>query len=217
MRYRKRKGCSGNLWTTLVSESFHHLGCREPIYGSCSYLSSVDLGPRRPRRVQLSTSTIVFIPTSAERAHQLVAAPGKQVTAFTVTEELQSILDVTDPEETEHAAMVIGSVWGLTHTGRRLVLVAHVPSEQITDHEEVDNGGVTLTHLEPSQITAWFADDDDAHSREAAEAVKGMTIDDAWNDVTIQTLIGEHELSWHDVTEELPAVSTDPEGFRGLE
>ncbi|MCW5113413.1 hypothetical protein PA05_0732 [Cutibacterium acnes P05] len=113
--------------------------------------------------------------------------------------------------------MVIGSVWGLTHTGRRLVLVAHVPSEQITDHEEVDNGGVTLTHLEPSQITAWFADDDDAHSREAAEAVKGMTIDDAWNDVTIQTLIGEHELSWHDVTEELPAVSTDPEGFRGLE
>ncbi|GAE79923.1 hypothetical protein JCM18920_1545 [Cutibacterium acnes JCM 18920] len=96
----------------------------------------------------MSTSTIVFIPTSAERAHQLVAAPGKQVTAFTVTEELQSILDVTDPEETEHAAMVIGSVWGLTHTGRRLVLVAHVPSEQITDHEEVDNGGVTLTHLE---------------------------------------------------------------------
>lgn len=98
-----------------------------------------------------------------------------------------------------------------------MVLVAHVPPEQITDHEEVDNGGVTLTHLEPSQITAWFADDDDAHSREAAEAVKGMTIDDAWNDVTIQTLIGEHELSWHDVTEELPAVSTDPEGFRGLE
>ena len=165
----------------------------------------------------IEPSSFVFIPTSAERAHQLVAAPGKQVTAFTVTEELQSILDVTDPEETEHAAMVIGSVWGLTHTGRRLVLVAHVPSEQITDHEEVDNGGVTLTHLEPSQITAWFADDDDAHSREAAEAVKGMTIDDAWNDVTIQTLIGEHELSWHDVTEELPAVSTDPEGFRGRE
>ena len=69
----------------------------------------------------------------------------------------------------------------------------------------------------PSQITAWFADDDDADSREAAEAVKGMTIDDAWNDVTIQTLIGEHELSWHDVTEELPAAGTDPEGFHGLE
>ncbi|WP_439957157.1 DUF6912 family protein, partial [Listeria monocytogenes] len=112
--------------------------------------------------------------------------------------------------------MVIGSVWGLTHTCRRLVLVARVPAEQITDHAEVDNGGVTLTHLEPSQITAWFADDDDAHARGAAEAVKGMTIDDAWNDVTSQTLIGEHELSWHDVTEELPAVSTDPVGFRGL-
>ena len=113
--------------------------------------------------------------------------------------------------------MVIGSVWGLTHTGRRLVLVAHVRPEQITGHEEVDNGGVTLTGLEPSQITAWFADDDDAYSRAAAAAVNGMTIDDAWNDVTIQTLIGEHELSWHDVTEELPAVSTDPDGFRGLE
>ncbi len=162
-------------------------------------------------------STIVFIPTNAQRAHQLVAAPRERVTAFTVTEELQSILDVTDPEETEHAAMVIGSVWGLTHTGRRLVLVAHVRPEQITGHEEVDNGGVTLTGLEPSQITAWFADDDDAYSRAAAAAVNGMTIDDAWNDVTIQTLIGEHELSWHDVTEELPAVSTDPDGFRGLE
>ncbi|MDO4412085.1 hypothetical protein [Cutibacterium sp.] len=165
----------------------------------------------------MSTSTIVFIPTSAKRAHELVTAPGKQVTAFTVNKELRSILDVTDPEETEHAAMVIGSVWGLAHTGRRLVLVAHVPAEQITDHEEVDNGGVTLTRLEPSNVTAWFADDDDADSRVAAAAVKGMTIDDAWNDVTVQTLIGEHELSWHDITEELPAVGTDPEGFPGVE
>ena len=40
-------------------------------------------------------STIVFIPTNAQRAHQLVAAPRERVTAFTVTEELQSILDVT--------------------------------------------------------------------------------------------------------------------------
>ncbi|MGK2308426.1 DUF6912 family protein [Cutibacterium sp. V947] len=165
----------------------------------------------------MSTSTIVFIPTNAQRARELVAAPGEQVTAFTVTEELRSILDVTDPEETEHAAMVIGSVWGLTHTGRRLVLVAHVPAEQIADHEEVDNGGVTLTRLEPSQITAWFADDDDADSKGAAAAVRGMVIDDAWNDVAIQTLIGEHGLSWHDITEELPRADTDPEGFPGLE
>lgn len=164
----------------------------------------------------MPTSTIVFIPTDAEHARRLVAEPGTDVTAFTVTDGLKAVLDVTDPEETEHAAMVIGSVWGLTRTGRRLVLVAHVPSDRLGDHAEADNGAVRLSSVEPSRITAWFSDDDDSVSAQAAQAVKGMVIDDAWNDVAVQSLIAEHELSWHDITEELPDPATDPEGFPGV-
>ena len=45
---------------------------------------------------------------------------------------------------------------------------------------------------------------------EAAEAVRGMIIDDAWNDVLVQSLLVEHEMLWHDITEELPDPITDP-------
>ena len=78
------------------------------------------------------------------------------------------------------------------------------------DNEEHANGGVTLTQLDPKQITAWFSDETLDVTAEAAEAVRGMIIDDAWNDVLVQSLLVEHEMLWHDITEELPDPTTDP-------
>lgn len=157
------------------------------------------------------STRIVFVPTDAAGARALVSAPARDVQAFGVTPGLRAVLDVDgDEEETERAAMVIGSVWGLTHYGRRLVLVAHVPDSALAPNDETDNGGVTLRHLDPGQITAWFSDDEVSDAAEAAEATRDMVIDDAWNDVTVQTLLVEHELSWHDITEPLPDPATDP-------
>ncbi|WP_027587075.1 DUF6912 family protein [Acidipropionibacterium thoenii] len=159
-----------------------------------------------------SSQLLVFLPTDARGARRLRAEGGSGLQAFTVTPQLRSVLDLSagDEEQAERAAMVIGSVWGLARFGRRLVLVAEVPASVVGANDEVDNGGVTLARLEPSWITAWFADDDDEVAAEAAGAVAGMVIDDAWNDVTVQSLLAQHELSWHDITEELPAADSDP-------
>lgn len=155
---------------------------------------------------------LVFLPTDARGAHRLRSEGGTSLQGFAVTSQLRSVLDLSasDEEQAERAAMVIGSVWGLARFGRRLVLVAEVPATVLTASDEVDNGGVTLTRLDPSWITAWFADEDDAVAAEAARAVAGMVIDDAWSDVAVQSLLAYHELSWHDITEDLPAASSDP-------
>lgn len=155
---------------------------------------------------------IVFIPTNASGARRLMTGPTTEVRAFAVTPQLRAVLEGGDEdEEVERAAMVIASVWGLAHLGRRLVLVAHVPASTMTPSDEVDNGGVVLSKLDPRQVTAWFADEDDSVSRQAAEHVAGMVVDDAWNDVSVQSLLLEHEMSWHDITEELPLPNTDPQ------
>lgn len=155
---------------------------------------------------------LVFIPTDASGAAKLVSEGGSDVQGFTVTPQLRSILDLGKDadEEAERAAMVIGSIWGLAQLGRRLVLVAQVPSGELGGNDEVDNGGVTVRHLQPSRITAWFADEDDSVTGPVAAQVSGMVIDDAWNDVAVQSLLAGHEMSWHDITEELPSPSTDP-------
>lgn len=155
---------------------------------------------------------LVFIPADAGGARKLVSDGGSDVQGFAVTPELRSILDLGrgGEEKAERAAMVIGSVWGLARFGRRLVLVAQVPDSQLGDNYEVDNGGVTIARLEPSRITAWFADEDDRVSAAAAGQIAGMIIDDAWNDVSVQSLLAEHEMSWHDITEELPDPGSDP-------
>ena len=154
---------------------------------------------------------IVFVPASAAGARAMVQHVSEQVQAFTVTDELRAILDVDgDEEQTERAAMIIASVQGLARYGRRLVLVAHVPPSVMGDNEEHANGAVTLTQLDPKQITAWFSDETLDVTAEAAEAVRGMIIDDAWNDVLVQSLLVEHEMLWHDITEELPDPATAP-------
>lgn len=157
---------------------------------------------------------IVFIPTNAAGARRTITGPSTQVRAFTVTPQLRSVLEGgDDDEEVERAAMVIASVWGLAHLGRRLVLVAHVGADTMSPSDEVANGGVVLARLDPRQVTAWFADEDDSVTRSAAEKVAGMVVDDAWNDVSVQSLLLEHEMSWHDITEDLPLPATDPEPF----
>ncbi|AZZ42298.1 hypothetical protein C0Z11_08380 [Acidipropionibacterium jensenii] len=155
---------------------------------------------------------LVFLPTDARGARQLLKEGGTDLQGFTVTDELRSVLDLSSggDEEAERAAMVIGSIWGLARFGRRLVLVAQVQDSVLAANGEVDNGGVTVTRLEPSAITAWFADEDDAVSAPVAGAIAGMVIDDAWSDVAVQSLLASHELSWHDITEELPEEASDP-------
>ncbi|AXE38627.1 DUF6912 family protein [Acidipropionibacterium virtanenii] len=167
-----------------------------------------------PARTSHSTGAdrLVFIPADASGARKLVEDGGSDVQGFAVTPELRSILDLGagGEEEAERAAMVIGSIWGLARFGRRLVLVAHLPEAELGENYEVDNGGVSIARLQPSRITAWFADEDDRVSEPAAGQIAGMVIDDAWNDVSVQSLLAEHEMSWHDITEQLPAPGTDP-------
>lgn len=145
------------------------------------------------------TDVLVCIPADRDDPTVLFAGP---VAAITVNQALLETLDYTAEmgEEAEYAALVLASVWALTRHGRRFVVTAEVAASQISAGDEGDNGGVTVTGLRREQLVAWFDDEDAPAAGEAVVALKGASIDQAWQDETVAGLL-EHELLWHTIEE----------------
>ncbi len=163
---------------------------------------------------------LTFLPVSRAEAASLAGgarlpAPRQ---AFAATDALfiSQGLAPDKEEEGEYAAMVLGSVWGLSHYGERVVLVAELPPDLVSDPEiddaEADNGAVAVSTVPPDAVVSWFADEPDADTavRAAAEAAKGLSIDEAWELDPVQALVTGHDLLWHSA-EELHVLATREE------
>ncbi|MGJ6979477.1 DUF6912 family protein [Aestuariimicrobium soli] len=148
---------------------------------------------------------MVFIPFDAAAWPRALDA---SVPAFSATPALCESFDVTDPEESEFAAMTLASVAGLAQHGTRFVLGAEVADDQVDASADTGNGEVQVSGLRRAQIVSWFTDEfpDDPQVRAAAHEAQGLPLDDAWHLDEVQTLIGHHALLWH-AAEELPTNS----------
>ena len=145
-------------------------------------------------------------------AHVLVCIParrddpeglfGGSVDAVTANDALLSALDYTPDmgEEAEYAALVLASVWALARFGERFVVTAQVESSQVGAGSESGNGGVRVTGLRRDQLVAVFSDDEGAPVTAAAEAARGLGLDDAWERPEVSALL-DHELLWHTIEE----------------
>lgn len=150
---------------------------------------------------------LTFLPVSRAEAASLAsgaAVPGPRP-AFAATDALfiTQGLAPHDEEEGEYAAMVLASVWGLAHYGERVVLVAELPpglvAEPDPDDVEADNGGVSVDSVPADAVVSWFDDEPEAADavRAAAEAARGLSVDEAWDLPPVQALVTGHDLLWH--------------------
>ncbi len=147
---------------------------------------------------------LVFLPLSAPEARTAASVTlHGPLAGFAVTRELVDALGYTSDmdEDAEYAALVLASVAGLARHGRRLVLVAEVPPDQVGLGDDPSNGGVILARLEPRWVVSWFADEASVDVTAAARAAAGLDLDDAWDVGAVQELVASHELLWHGPTE----------------
>ncbi|WP_420175400.1 DUF6912 family protein [Luteococcus sp. OSA5] len=157
------------------------------------------------------STTLVLAPVSTGQAASLCRDGRLQgCQAFTVNAQLLDTLDLSaaDDEGAEYACMVLASVWGLATHGERLVLAAEVPAAQVAAGDEAHNGGVQLRELSLRQVQSVFADE--REQPEAAAAVQGMSLDQAWETAAVQRLVREGDLLWHGA-EELPQLAARQE------
>lgn len=150
---------------------------------------------------------LVFVPVAQQELGVLV---GEQQfsdrVAYAVTSELLEELgyDPSESEDAEYAALVLASVAGLTIHGQRLVVVADVPVEEVLPGVDSANGEVQLAHLPTTAITAWFSEEPGVDVADTAAIVRGLTIDQAWEQPQVQQLLHDHDLLWNDVVEYRP-------------
>ncbi|MGA4668633.1 DUF6912 family protein [Propionibacteriaceae bacterium Y1923] len=144
-------------------------------------------------------SILVCIPARRDSPDALFSGP---VEAITPNAALRSSLDYTDDmtEEADYAALVLASVWALARHGERFVVTAEVDASQVAPGPEAANGGVLVTGLARRQLVAWFDDAEPGIADGAADAVRGLDIDQAWADEQVSALL-EHELLWHTIEE----------------
>lgn len=122
---------------------------------------------------------------------------------FTVTDELLDTfgLQPADDEPAEYAALLLAGLWSLLQHGRRVVLTAQVPQNQLDAGAETANGGRCLDGLSAADVEAWFADEPGVPIAELAAKLAGLSLDQAWEQPSVQQLFREHELLWHSVVE----------------
>lgn len=153
----------------------------------------------------MAPKVLVCVPVGPEEAAQVAA--GRTVTGplqvFTVTAQLLDTfgLQPADDEEAEYAALLLAGLWSLREHGRRLVLIAMVPADQLSDGPETANGGRLLAELLAPSVEAWFSDDVGAPVAQVAAAIAGFDLDQAWEHPGVQSLHINHALLWHSVVE----------------
>lgn len=141
--------------------------------------------------------TLVFIPVTAGELSSWAESgvlPGSR-TGYSATFGLSEAFGITDPEQAEHVAMLAASVAALAASGRRLVAVAEANAEP---GAEADFGEVVVADLAWTSVQSLFADEPDAPGlAEAATAVRGVGLAEAWDAAAVTRLLAEADLLWH--------------------
>lgn len=150
---------------------------------------------------------LVFIPV--DRAELAVIAGQSRLAnrdAHTVTPELIDALGyrAEDTEETEYAALVLASVSALSRFGQRVVLVAEVPAQLVSPGDDPANGGCRVAEVPTGAITCWFEDEAGVDVAAAASVAHGRSLDEAWEQDAVASLVHGHQLLWNDVVEYRP-------------
>lgn len=121
--------------------------------------------------------------------------------AFSPNAALQTSFEVIDQEEAEYAALLVASLWCLTHQMMPLVLVAQVPPSVVTPGVETANGGIQLDRLVAGQVESFFAAADESPVANLQARLANLDLDQAWEDEDFQRLILEQPMLWHDISE----------------
>lgn len=153
------------------------------------------------------SSVLLCLPVTLEQLTQLAAGDTLvgPLTAFGPTHDLAETFDVEmDSEEAEFAASQVAAVASLAAHGERRTVSAVVPARAIdadAPSPEAANGGLVVRELRPEWVQGWFADQDPAAARDAAAAAAGLSVDSAWAQPQVQTLLAERDLLWHSLEE----------------
>lgn len=141
-------------------------------------------------------SQLVFLPLSGGQLHSWATAgllPGRQ-TGFAVTPTMTEAFGLDDPEDAEYTALSVASIAGLLTHGERVVAVLDIDSRPGDD----DFGSVEVTDPHYDRVTALFGEDTDpAQAAAAALSVRGMTLEQAWEEPVVRALLSDRDLLWY--------------------
>ena len=146
---------------------------------------------------------LVAVPVSRDDLWAMVCGTGFPHTAvegFAANNELAATFGVELGEEIEMAALQMADVAGLV-AGRteRLVLVVEVAASRIVaSPDDMANGAVEVSNLAAADCRAFFTGRVDGA---ISKAVAGLDIDDAWELPSVQKLLADQPLEWHDISE----------------
>ncbi|PFG16371.1 hypothetical protein ATK74_0908 [Propionicimonas paludicola] len=119
--------------------------------------------------------------------------------AFSATAGLRAAFDTSDDEDAEHIALLVASVAGLAAHGVRLIAVVEGSGEPSGDP---DFGELRVAGLAYSAVEAIFADDAaEPTLPAAAEAARGLSLAQAWEDPAVVALLENADLLWHGAAE----------------
>jgi len=126
--------------------------------------------------------------------------PCTDLLAFAANQDLADLFGVELGEDTETAALQMADVSGLAFGyAERAVLVAEVPASNCCPAWRGNPPGAVLTSLLPiGDCLAFFTGDTAAT---AIEDAKGLYADDAWDLPSVQKLLADQPLEWHDISE----------------
>lgn len=139
---------------------------------------------------------LVFCPISRAQLSGWASGgilPGRH-RGYAVTAAMTEAFGLSDPEDAEYTALSIASIAGLLAHGERVVAVLEL------DHRPGDDefGAVEIADPGYAAVTALFGEDTEAgQAAEAAVALRGMTLDQAWESATAQALLAERDLLWY--------------------
>lgn len=145
--------------------------------------------------------TLVCLPLTAEQLRS-GAVSGElrgPLAGYADTPGLREAFTVSDAEDAERVALLVASIAGLAHCGRRLVAVAEVEHPEFG--EAVEFGEVMITGLAYGQVQSLFADEAGLNLSVAAVAAEGLSLEQAWDAPEVTELLSSADLLWHGPTE----------------
>lgn len=143
--------------------------------------------------------SLLFVPITAAQLAGWASGgilPGQHA-AHAVTPGLLDAFGLSDSEEAEHVALLAASVASLARTGRRLVAVVE-GGYRPPGEGDPDFGEVIAADLPYRAVQSLFADEPDVPGlADAAAAVEGASLAQAWEQPAVRVLLEQADLLWH--------------------
>jgi hypothetical protein len=149
----------------------------------------------------------VFIPVSSDQLGQLatIGELAGPLPGFLPGPVLQDAFGVEPGQDEllDYAALQAAAVVALAQHGARIVVSAKVDQQRIQPGgQDQENGGVLLDFLNRADITAFFTESGpDDLVAQARLAAQGKSLDDAWEQDAVGSLVAWGAPAWHDVSE----------------